>query len=804
MNKVILVVEDDPGLNKLICKKIEQSGRHAASAISGTHVVDYLADHKADLMLLDYQMPDMNGAELALELKEKGSIIPFIVITGHGDERIAVEMMKLGALDYIVKDSEFLNIFPDKLEKALSNLETREKLIQSNLALEESHKTCQMIIDSMPDPVYICSGEYEIQYANPALLNYIGNDIYQKKCYESIFNRKSPCPECKPLKSPDDRFTSHGIVAARDNRKFQLSSGPINFQKDTFSRLNILRDVSDLTEAKDRAMANEVKFREQHNMLRTLIDNMPDEIYVKDRKSRYIINNSAHQVEQGASSQEELIGKSDFDFFDKQVATVFFDDEQRIMDRDTPMTNKEEYVSYPDGSYRWNLVTKVPIKDEEGNITGVAGINRDITSRKEMEDELIRSRYELSIRNKIAGIFLTGEGEDVFHRVLQVVLEQLSSRFGFFGYLNDTGDLVCSSTTDELQDNGRKTNKAIVIPGDSWGGTWGRSMKERISVIRNQDQTWHDGNTRLSNSLSVPVTSNKTLLGLITVANKTGGYKRPDRELLEAICEYIAPILSAFLNEERMKTEKETAFKELVIAKEKAEETDRLKSAFLMNLSHEVRTPLNAIMGFTSLISQKFSNDENTAGFVKQIDSAGRDLMKMVDDTIDMAKLENRQIQIYKTKKDISKTMKEIAAEYSTHYKTLFPDISFIYKDQTGGLIVDTDHELLKKVIMKVLDNAIKFTEKGKVDLSCILKGKGSVVITVKDNGIGIEEKYHEEVFEKFRKVAVGNKVLYRGNGLGLSISKGIMELLGGSIDLESSEGKGTKIKLLLPVGDES
>ena len=196
----IIVAEDDPGVNLLIRKHIERAGHTVFKAFNGLEVIQILEEKKADLLLIDYKMPMMGGKEVIETLHQKNLLLPFVVMTGHRDVDIAIEMMKLGAHDYIIKDNDFHNIFPSKIENILRQVYTEDQLLESENALKISEEKNHRILGAMSDPIYICDSNYEIEYANPMFSKYWREPKKGDKCYELIFNRSSPCSDCKEFK----------------------------------------------------------------------------------------------------------------------------------------------------------------------------------------------------------------------------------------------------------------------------------------------------------------------------------------------------------------------------------------------------------------------------------------------------------------------------------------------------------------------------------------------------------------------------------------------------------------------------
>ena len=171
----ILVVEDDTGLNKLIQKTLQHAGFTTEGVFNGNDAIDMAMKSKELIMLLDYKLPDTTGKEVIEHLRENDRNVPFIIVTGHGDEKIAVEMMKMGARDYIVKSAGLRDILPHILKRVISDLSHEKKLtqVESNLLLEQNKLI--NILDTMADGVYIENDRNEIEYANPTLQQDFGD-----------------------------------------------------------------------------------------------------------------------------------------------------------------------------------------------------------------------------------------------------------------------------------------------------------------------------------------------------------------------------------------------------------------------------------------------------------------------------------------------------------------------------------------------------------------------------------------------------------------------------------------------------
>lgn len=236
----------------------------------------------------------------------------------------------------------------------------------------------------------------------------------------------------------------------------------------------------------------------------------------------------------------------------------------------------------------------------------------------------------------------------------------------------------------------------------------------------------------------------------------------------------------------------------LINAKEKAEESDRLKTAFLTNMSHEIRTPLNGILGFSELlINPKY--DVNTKNeFLSYIKKSGRDLISVVNDIIDISMIESNQINIVEREVDVNSLLKEI---FELHQLINEKDtIAFQYSTglEQEKCSILTDDQRLKQIINCLLNNAFKFTERGSISFGYKLE-KDYLKFFVSDTGIGISKNDQNIVFNRFAQAKDISSQCYRGTGLGLAISKSLVELLRGTIWIESQQGLGSTFYFTIP-----
>ncbi len=240
---------------------------------------------------------------------------------------------------------------------------------------------------------------------------------------------------------------------------------------------------------------------------------------------------------------------------------------------------------------------------------------------------------------------------------------------------------------------------------------------------------------------------------------------------------------------------------ELIIAKEKAEESDRLKSAFLQNMSHEIRTPMNAIMGFSSLLLDEFNNKEKLKEYTDIIIHRCNDLMGIMTDILDIAKIESGQLPVY-----ISEcNMQELFAELTEYFDT---QQAYIQKNKIRFAVqldeilrertIQTDSVKIKQIFVNLLNNALKFTDHGHIIIGCVFKD-AEIEFFVNDTGVGIPEEKFEIIFERFTQLDPIGDTLVCGTGLGLSVVKGLIKLLGGKVWVRSNIGSGSTFYFTIP-----
>jgi PAS domain S-box-containing protein len=260
--------------------------------------------------------------------------------------------------------------------------------------------------------------------------------------------------------------------------------------------------------------------------------------------------------------------------------------------------------------------------------------------------------------------------------------------------------------------------------------------------------------------------------------------------------------LETFVRQASLALKRRDSEQELIKAKEKAEESDLLKSAFLANMSHEIRTPMNGILGFSQILMEGDFTKEKQNKFLGIIHSRTKHLLKIITDIVDIAKIESDQLSINKEKFYLNDIIKELYDFYQKDIKEKAKTdikLKINLSLERERSYIKSDITRIRQILDNLVSNAIKFTDEGEVEIGYNYNSKGGLLFWVKDTGIGISIEDQEKIFERFRQADESNNRLYEGTGLGLTLSKNLVELLGGKIWVDSAKGEGSVFYFTLP-----
>lgn len=304
--------------------------------------------------------------------------------------------------------------------------------------------------------------------------------------------------------------------------------------------------------------------------------------------------------------------------------------------------------------------------------------------------------------------------------------------------------------------------------------------KDAISQVGNMCEVW----------LGVPLVFGDEVIGAVVVQdyNNPDAYDEGSRYVLEFVSYQISLAL------QRKKT-----IEDLVAAKEKAQESDRLKSAFLANMSHEIRTPMNSILGFSELLKDPQLSDDAQQQYIDMIEQGGERMLNIINDIVDISRIESGLMTIIQAELCVLDQLDYIFNFFEPQAKAKGLQLILSHHIKKEEARTVTDREKLLAILTNLVKNAIKYSKQGTITFGCQLKG-AFFEFFVRDTGIGIPKNRQQAVFDRFVQADIEDRDAMQGAGLGLSIAKAFVEMLGGEIWLESETGKGSVFYFTLPL----
>jgi signal transduction histidine kinase len=275
---------------------------------------------------------------------------------------------------------------------------------------------------------------------------------------------------------------------------------------------------------------------------------------------------------------------------------------------------------------------------------------------------------------------------------------------------------------------------------------------------------------------------------------------KDDKEIYKLYSErLVAKLEKKNLDLEKEIEEHRKTMEQLVRAKQKAEESDKLKTAFLTNMSHEIRTPMNGIMGFTNLLKSKDLSEKDKEKYINIIQLSSKRLLGLINDLIDISQIETGQVSVKVSEFYVNEVIEQIFSYFSTEIQR--KGLELVIESELGKNTtrLKTDRFKVETILLNLIKNAIKYSEEGTIYLK-IKQVDNSIEFLVQDSGIGISESRLDAIFKPFVQADIEDSMAYQGAGLGLSIAKSYAEMLEGNIKVESEEGKGSTFCFTLPL----
>jgi PAS domain S-box-containing protein len=535
---------------------------------------------------------------------------------------------------------------------------------------------------------------------------------------------------------------------------------------------------------------------DEGRLLHTLIDNMPDHIYIKDRSSKFILANQKIARTHGLRSGKEMIGKSDHDFYPRELADKYYRNEQDIIRSGEPLIGIEEKALNEEGEEIYLSTTKIPFRDEEGNIIGIVGIGRDITVRKQAETRLLEHAEELQhvnalleekqeeIRQQAEELAAQAENLQMVNLELQKLTVAVSETDnvvlildaeGNFEWVNKSFTRVYGLTLEQYRRHyGRNLMEGSFNP--QIAEILSRCRESGETIRYQSEATDKDGNRIWTQSTLTPVFDER-------------------REIIRFVA--IDSDITALKNAQELINRQKD---ELEIRGKQLEEANLSKDKFFSIIAHDLKNPFHSILGFTDLLVRNYDEieDQRKREYLELINESSQHAHNLLENLLNWSCTQTGRIsynpesvELNSSVEDILRILQGSLQKKGIKFENLIPE----------NTPAHADPNMIQTVLRNLLSNAVKYTpEGGKITVGAEVRN-GRTIVSVKDSGTGIPEEDQKKLFSFGEFHTTRGTEGEQGTGLGLLICYEFIKKHGGSLRLESKPGAGSTFYFDIPSG---
>lgn len=705
---------------------------------------------------------------------------------------------------------------------AKNNTEQKPGKSDKNPDLQEIEKMFDIITEYSNDLIYMTDMEQNFIFFSPSVERVLGyslpeaynlhvKDIMTKESFDyqlDLFNKHLEYYS-------DDLSRVQAIdrveLVRKDGTRFWSETNASLILDEHNKPAGIFGISRDISAQKER----EQSLKEKSEYYKILAEYAADLIFMIDIEEEQKINYISPSV-------KNILGYSEDEVYSLSVRDVLtkesYDYQKQILKErlkkspgySTVTKTIELQLVHKDGRKIWGESHARLIANDHGEPMEIIGIIRDINDRKNAEEKDKKYQRDLLWLSQSATKFLTLETEDAIYDYIGKTLSYWIENAVFVvNKVNESNDTVTVKNVYGISNN--TLNKAINILGINPVGRSYPFVDNLKNLYRQNRIVKFEGGL---NDFSFGYFSGFLLKQIERVFGieqiYTIGLKRHNHwYAIIHIFKTKTPelneknLLETFLNQASIVLQRKQIEQQWLRAKEEAEQSNRLKTAFLSNMSHEIRSPLNIIMGYSQMLEDHSISPDEKMNYIDSIKNSSEKLMHVIDDIILISKIETGQLELEKETFNMNDLLNNIFYEYNELANEKGNKLEFEGEGNSNDCNVYSDFNKVKQIIDKLLDNAIKFTDSGKISLG--FKKKGSYFqFKVSDTGQGIPFELKEKVFDNFYQVDHLNTRKFEGTGLGLSISKSLVRTLGGDIWVDSENGQGTTVFFTVPVEEPS
>jgi PAS domain S-box-containing protein len=713
--------------------------------------------------------------EMVTLLKGKGSIENFEAAFRHKNGSVIYGLMSASLME-IEGVPHILNVTKDISER---------KRIEESLAREQF--LVSAIMDNVSDHIYFKDTESRFIRVNKAHARRFGLNDPSEAIGKTDFDFFS-IEHAQQAFDDEQEIIRTGTPLNKEEKETH-PNGPdtwVSTVKMPFRDVNnkivgtfgISRDISMRKKA-------EYDLEAERNLLRTLIDNMPDRIYAKDTDSRFIICNNALVKRMGKSSHEEVIGKSDLDLLPGDLSKSYYEREQEIIRTGKPLIDHEESMGTVSGMIRWNLTTKVPFRDSNGKILGIVGIGKDITDRKRKEtevqvlSEITQGIVSTSRLDGLLKLIHNSLGKVVYAENFFIALYDYKTELFSFPYFVDKFDMAPAPVSM------MKSCSAYVF----------RSAKPFLYSEQGFEKLRKDNEVELvgypaPSWIGVPLQTSKSIIGVMVLQHyeKENVYSENDVRFLTSIGNQIAIAIERKIAEEEIRLKNELL---IVINAE--------KDKFFSIIAHDLRGPLSAFVAATQILTEDIQSMtlEEVKDIISSMKTDASNVYTLLENLLEWSRLQRGVMEFKPEKLNLRKTLINAidTAAASARKKNIKIKI-----DLNEDIEVRADSHMIETIVRNLVSNAVKFTHSGgEVSVSAYLGKEDTIILKVSDTGIGIPGEILGKLFRLTEKTSRPGTEGEPSTGLGLLLVKEFVEKNHGKILVESEPGKGSVFTCSFP-----